>query len=93
MIILQGIPSILMGLVALFFLPDRPDMTKFLDEDERKIAVARMNRGVSGDKGLVLNRCKRYLCRFDKSNTNDISIAHISAALTDWRVSALVFST
>lgn len=34
-------------------------MTKFLDEDERKIAVARMNRGVSGDKGLVVNRCMK----------------------------------
>jgi len=54
--IIEGIPSALMGFVALAFLPDRPDMTKFLNEDERKIAVARMNRGVSGDKGLVVNR-------------------------------------
>ncbi len=62
LLVSQGIPSALMGFVALAFLPDRPDMTKFLNEDERKIAVARMNRGVSGDKGLVVNRCMRILC-------------------------------
>lgn len=54
--IIEGIPSVLMGIVTLVFLPDRPDMTTFLNEDERKIAVARMNRGVSGDRGLVVNR-------------------------------------
>lgn len=63
----QGIPSVLMGSIALFFLPDRPDMTKFLDEDERRIAMARMNRGVSGDKGLVVNRCKQIYGRTGSS--------------------------
>lgn len=53
---LQGVPAIIMGLVAYIFLPDRPEMTKFLNEDERRIAVARMNRATSGDTGLVLNR-------------------------------------
>ncbi|KAI5122100.1 hypothetical protein M0805_002222 [Coniferiporia weirii] len=54
--IVEGIPAVLMGLIALMFLPDRPEMTSFLNEDERKIAVARMNRATSGDVGLGLNR-------------------------------------
>ncbi|KAH8103759.1 MFS general substrate transporter [Phellopilus nigrolimitatus] len=54
--IIEGIPAILMGLIALVFLPDRPEMTSFLTEGERKIAVARMNRATSGDTGLVLNK-------------------------------------
>ena len=45
-----------MGLVAILFLPDRPEMTKFLKEDERKIAIARMNRSISGDTGLRLSK-------------------------------------
>lgn len=59
----QGIPAILMGLIALVFLPDRPEMTSFLTEDERKIAVARMNRATSGVTGLVLNKGKQRLAR------------------------------
>lgn len=47
-----------MGFIALLFLPDRPEMTRFLTEDERKLAVARMNRAISGDTGLVVKRCK-----------------------------------
>lgn len=45
-----------MGIIAIAFLPDRPEMTKFFDEDERQIAIARMNRGISGDNGLILNK-------------------------------------
>jgi hypothetical protein len=50
-----------MGLVAFFFLPNRPESTTFLNERERIIALDRMNRGTSGDtgpkvdKGILLN--------------------------------------
>jgi len=54
--IIEGIPAVLMGIIAIAFLPDRPEMTKFLNEDERRIALARMNRGISGDTGLVVNK-------------------------------------
>ncbi|EJD05399.1 MFS general substrate transporter [Fomitiporia mediterranea MF3/22] len=54
--IVEGIPALLMGLVALVFLPDRPEKTHFLNEDERKIAIARMNRAISGDTGFVVNK-------------------------------------
>ena len=55
---LQGIPAVLLGFVAIFFLPDRPEMTNFLYEDERKIAIERMNRAISGDIGLTVNKCE-----------------------------------
>ena len=35
---------------------DRPEMTRFLNEGERKIAISRMNRSISGDVGLVVNK-------------------------------------
>lgn len=52
----QGTPTILMGLVALFFLPDRPEATSYLTEREREIAVDRMNRATSGDIGAKVNK-------------------------------------
>ncbi|KAF8517140.1 major facilitator superfamily domain-containing protein [Hysterangium stoloniferum] len=54
--IIEGLPAIIMGCVAFIWLPDRPEMTSFLTEDERKLAVARMNRGISGDSGPTINK-------------------------------------
>ena len=53
---MEGIPSILLGSSAVFLLPDRPEETKFLDEQERRLAVERMNRGTKADTGRVLNK-------------------------------------
>jgi hypothetical protein len=52
----QGTPTILLGFLCLFMLPDRPESTSFLTEAERKIAISRMNRGTRGDVGLVVRR-------------------------------------
>ena len=58
-----------MGLVAISLLPDRPEMTPFFNTDERRIAMARMSRGISGDKGLVVNKGARcFLCLIDKTS-------------------------
>lgn len=54
---MQGIPAVLLGIIAIFFLPNRPEMTKFFNEDERKIAISRMNRDMSGDSGYNINKC------------------------------------
>jgi hypothetical protein len=45
-----------MGLVALIFLPDRPESTTFFNERERAIALDRMNRGTSGDIGVKVDK-------------------------------------
>jgi hypothetical protein len=52
----QGTPTILLGLLCLLMLPDRPESTSFLTETERRIAVSRMNRGTRGDVGEVVRR-------------------------------------
>ncbi|KAJ7108664.1 major facilitator superfamily domain-containing protein [Mycena epipterygia] len=54
--IIEGIPAIIMGLIALFLLPNRPESTTFLNERERAIALDRMNRGTSGDDGVKVDR-------------------------------------
>ncbi|PAV15126.1 MFS general substrate transporter [Pyrrhoderma noxium] len=54
--IIEGIPSVLLGISALIFLPDRPEMTKIFNEEERRIAIDRMNRSTSGDTGLTLTK-------------------------------------
>lgn len=47
-----------MGFVAMSFLPDRPEMTNFFNEDERRIAAIRRTRGISGDNGFVVKKCQ-----------------------------------
>ncbi|KAF5310733.1 hypothetical protein D9619_007895 [Psilocybe cf. subviscida] len=54
--IIEGIPPVLLGVVTYFFLPDRPESSAYLTPRERQVAVQRMNRGISSDKGAVLNR-------------------------------------
>ncbi|THH00323.1 hypothetical protein EW145_g7104 [Phellinidium pouzarii] len=54
--IIEGIPAVLLGIAAITLLPDRPEMTSFFNEDERAIAVSRMNRAISGDVGLNVNK-------------------------------------
>ena len=60
--IVEGIPSVFLGLLALYIMPDRPEETWVLTEREREIAVERMNRGGSADVGRVLQKseCRDY---------------------------------
>ncbi|KAJ7717634.1 MFS general substrate transporter [Mycena maculata] len=54
--IIEGIPALLMGLVSIFFLPNRPESTSFFNGRERTIALDRMNRSTSGDVGAKVDR-------------------------------------
>ena len=40
----------------MWLLPDRPEETSFLNEAERKIQLARMNRGITADVGRTVNK-------------------------------------
>jgi sugar phosphate permease len=42
--IIEGLPSILLSIVVFFLLPERPETSKYLTEDERVIALTRLNR-------------------------------------------------
>jgi hypothetical protein len=52
----QGIPAVLLGVVTLFLLPNRPESTSYLNERERELALERMNRYASGDVGAIVNK-------------------------------------
>lgn len=39
--LVEGLPSVAMAPVAFFFLPDSPSKARFLNEDEKKVAMAR----------------------------------------------------
>ncbi|KAF7351332.1 MFS general substrate transporter [Mycena sanguinolenta] len=56
LLIIEGVPALLMGLVAILFLPNRPETTTFFNERERAIALDRMNRGTSGDTGAKVQK-------------------------------------
>ncbi|KAF8814977.1 MFS general substrate transporter [Phlegmacium glaucopus] len=58
--IIEGIPPVVLGIVTTFILPDRPESTTFLTERERRIALDRMNRATSGDKGAVVQKAHVY---------------------------------
>jgi len=54
--IIEGIPAVLLGVVAILFLPNRPEKTSFFTEEERKVALARANRDSSADTGYHVNK-------------------------------------
>ncbi len=51
----KGIPAVLLGIVTLIFLPNRPESTSFFNEKERALALDMMNRSTSGDVGATVN--------------------------------------
>ena len=62
--IVEGIPTVLLGILTLWFLPDRPEETKVLNEKERAIQRERGCRGVMPDVGRVVVKRKDFLIDF-----------------------------
>ncbi|RPD61293.1 MFS general substrate transporter [Lentinus tigrinus ALCF2SS1-6] len=54
--IIEGLPTILIGLLSLVVLPNRPEETTIFTEKEREIALDRANRGIKADTGRVIKR-------------------------------------
>jgi len=54
--IIEGSPTVILGILTMFILPDRPETTGFFNEREREIAMDRRNRGISGDVGFTVNK-------------------------------------
>ncbi|KAK9234745.1 major facilitator superfamily domain-containing protein [Lipomyces kononenkoae] len=50
--LVEGLPSIVLAFVALFFLPDSPEKSRFLTEEEKDVAKARAIRQV-GQEGAT----------------------------------------
>ncbi len=56
--IVEGIPTVILGVLTLWLLPDRPEETAFLNDQERKLQIERMNRGLKADVGRTVNKSK-----------------------------------
>jgi hypothetical protein len=87
----QGIPTVLLGVGCFFFLPDRPESTSYLTNEEQKLAADRMNRGASRDNGAFVNKSKSPSNASLKiyGYTSNSPREHIWAAFRDWRVGAV----
>ncbi|KAL9710214.1 hypothetical protein Ac2012v2_006510 [Leucoagaricus gongylophorus] len=59
--IVEGSPSVLLAILALFLLPNRPESTSFFNERERALALERMNRDSSGDTGATINKAHIWM--------------------------------
>jgi MFS family permease len=76
--VVEGVPAMLLGLSTLFLLPNRPESTSYLTEEERAIALERMNRATSGDTGAVLNKAHlRMAFRDWKVNSTHVYPWHL----------------
>ncbi|CAE6412546.1 unnamed protein product [Rhizoctonia solani] len=51
--LVEGCPTILVGILVLIFLPARPESTKWLSEEERNIATERLQREVQAEARAV----------------------------------------
>ncbi|PIL23420.1 MFS general substrate transporter [Ganoderma sinense ZZ0214-1] len=54
--IVEGSPTIFLGMLALVMLPDRPEETGLFTDRERALSVERMNRGGKADVGRTLQK-------------------------------------
>ncbi|KAK4684310.1 MFS transporter, ACS family, pantothenate transporter, partial [Tremellales sp. Uapishka_1] len=59
--LIEGCPSILLGICVVLFLPSRPDRSKYLNEAERELELARLRSQNldEGDNGIDWNGVKR----------------------------------
>jgi len=48
--LVEGLPTIVMAVVAFFFLPDSPEKARFLNEDDKRVAKSRGIRQVGNSK-------------------------------------------
>ncbi|KAJ6568478.1 major facilitator superfamily domain-containing protein [Mycena capillaripes] len=61
--LIEGIPSFILAVVVFFFLPSRPQTSRYLTEDQRTLALTRLNRKNLGEghTGVDWKAVKRAL--------------------------------
>jgi hypothetical protein len=65
-----------MGIVCALFLPARPEATNYLTEEERALAIERMNRSTSGDVGATVNKAHIKAAFKDWRVNDELSLSH-----------------
>lgn len=62
--LIEGVPSFFLAFVVFFCLPTRPSTTTYLNEEERLLAITRLNRDSSYEPnfGIDLSGVKRAFC-------------------------------
>ncbi|KAI0366855.1 MFS general substrate transporter [Pilatotrama ljubarskyi] len=58
--IVEGVPTVLIGLLSMVILPNRPEETSMLNEKERELALERVNRGIRADVGRTITTSHIY---------------------------------
>jgi MFS family permease len=53
--LIEGLPSLVLAIVVFFFLPSRPETTRYLNEDERTLECTRLNAEALGDHNAGLD--------------------------------------
>ncbi|PCH35272.1 MFS general substrate transporter [Wolfiporia cocos MD-104 SS10] len=76
--LIEGTPTIVLAVLSMFFLPDRPEETRFLNEEERQLALERANRGLSGDIGRTVNK-KHIIAAFEDWRIYAIGIVYFGS--------------
>ena len=54
--LIEGLPTVIIGALAMVVLPNRPEETSMFNERERELALARANRGIKADTGRVVKK-------------------------------------
>lgn len=54
--LIEGLPTILFGIIALFVLPDRPEKTRYFNKVERALAMERINNEVATEAPGTLDK-------------------------------------
>ncbi|EEH05392.1 conserved hypothetical protein [Histoplasma capsulatum G186AR] len=88
--LIEGLPTVVFAFIALLFLPDRPETSKFLrNEEERNVSIMRMHRGQKSEGPRVLVKkhvisafkdWKIYACALSKMG-HDAALALITVFL------------
>ncbi|KAF5379117.1 hypothetical protein D9615_005871 [Tricholomella constricta] len=78
--IIEGSPAVILGVLTIFLLPNRPESTTFFNERERAIALERMNRATSAHIRMAFKDWRIYTAGVIYFGLN-CALASISAFL------------
>ncbi|KAK4684243.1 MFS transporter, ACS family, pantothenate transporter, partial [Tremellales sp. Uapishka_1] len=79
--LIEGVPSVVLAICTFFFLPSRPETSRYLNETERTLCLTRLNRDSMVESGLGIDWAGVRRCLLDWK-TYVISIMYSCMNLT-----------